>query len=1163
MIKILYTFVILLSIELIWNCNQNRKKLSDANLFMDGIKSSSGLVLFNLLDPYPSLKQAFKSLKVEDFNTRLDSSLRLSAREDILGVLRMVQKIFLNSRVPLQNLLSETSKILSRIQRNNPTTYSNLQPLFERIRSYQKPVIRNLIPITTNYLLTEYNSKNTITIGNQVLSFANELANQNSRNLLEEYQDLAVKALRLNTVTRSSLEELLTLFFEPSFGGDKQLKDSAIELIYSIGEMLYRRGGINNDTSSESVLKTLMINFEKYFTNGGANHSGAYTYSDGTAPVIKSTELRIVVIDLYTLIRQFIIPPSIPKTRDSNSILVDSLAQNLASLEFTKTISGVESSLLDMLYIDSMGRNRRTDSTSSPISALESLFLTLSIVDIYGFTWDSTTTNSWITASSNGFLTIADALWSLQSLMQSGTQINFKSIIELSRTSNQVFKSNTAGSLVTLGPSGTGGIQINTPVLALLERESIGSALPIEQSGSDTIYRKTVPWVLNWIKRVTYSGYGPYYNINRKDSSGNFLSPDGSIARYANLTENNFKPSWKTARYKICQQRSGPTTKDIGLGGNEYAGTCNVANPGTDYTIYEINKTDSERGVSSDEEAFYKNFQWLLYEKRFVVIIPARAKLDASLNFEESLFIIGMGNGLKGLMSVKPYCPSGSSASCGGANNGIWQNNTSISLRNAGTSYLDLTPANFSDKAGDSALYIQGWGYGAAGNLAFQEAFVLQSNAVWPLLIPNPTQVYGLIPPVISLNFPVLERLGFTNSTLVTPSLTSSNWNKRNRLLPLIVALAKTLDDQVDVANNKNPYEILTDLSKLLSRPYLLKEADNTAIPNPQYGVKPTILSFRLTDDNPIRNASATSLEYQASEFIFSPLAFLIESQRRFQDGALVLFAKTDSINYLLRFLAVLGEPSRTSQRNRFWLAIQRILGEIKINSDGVTASNQFNFEQWVLEKVNELAAYPDSRSSNIRHSSWAGVDDSIAFYRDYFSKTSGYSLIKSLDFALGMLIDIRPSGTEIKSALDLLDSLFAKESNGRYNLTNILTDFVPPVLREMAPNGRNLFGLFYSLASPGGFIDYTEKNMSFAPYSVSSLISDTESLLNSNMIRTSESNANSLLFSTGTLIGLFADIYQYGKKMDSVGFPFADGLNINEQTTIWHRMNILLSTKN
>ena len=66
--------------------------------------------------------------------------------------------------------------------------------------------------------------------------------------------------------------------------------------------------------------------------------------------------------------------------------------------------------------------------------------------------------------------------------------------------------------------------------------------------------------------------------------------------------------------------------------------TLQTQAPDSQFMKYQ--KTDSERAVSSDEEAFYKNFQWLLYEKRFVVIIPARAKLDASLAFEEPLIYI-------------------------------------------------------------------------------------------------------------------------------------------------------------------------------------------------------------------------------------------------------------------------------------------------------------------------------------------------------------------------------------------------------------------------------------------------------------------------------------------------------------------------------------------
>jgi hypothetical protein len=165
----------------------------------------------------------------------------------------------------------------------------------------------------------------------------------------------------------------------------------------------------------------------------------------------------------------------------------------------------------------------------------------------------------------------------------------------------------------------------------------------------------------------------------------------------------------------------------------------NAANPGSGFTIFEISKTDSERAVNSDEEAFYKNFQWLLYEKRFVVIIPASAKLDASLAFEEALFIVAIGNGLKGMMSLKPYCSGSAASTCGGASNGTWSKKYFGEFKRyyCTVAIKILLLLKFSSVAGDSAVYVEGWGYGAAGNLPFQEAFVLQSNLVWPLLIPN------------------------------------------------------------------------------------------------------------------------------------------------------------------------------------------------------------------------------------------------------------------------------------------------------------------------------------------------------------------------------------------------------------------------------------------
>lgn len=85
---------------------------------------------------------------------------------------------------------------------------------------------------------------------------------------------------------------------------------------------------------------------------------------------------------------------------------------------------------------------------------------------------------------------------------------------------------------------------------------------------------------------------------------------------------------------------------------------------------------------------------------------------------------------------------------------------------------------------------------------------------------------------------------------------------------------------------------------------------------------------------------------------------------------------------------------------------------------------------------------------------------------------------------------------------------------------------------------------------------------MTFMPFSIATFISDLERLLNSDMIRTTQNTTNSLLYSSGVLISLFADIYQYGKKLEKPGLSFEDNLNINENTSVFQRLNIIFSIK-
>ncbi|MCX7999035.1 MAG: hypothetical protein N3A69_08820, partial [Leptospiraceae bacterium] len=731
-------------------------------------------------------------------------------------------------------------------------------------------------------------------------------------------------------------------------------------------------------------------------------------------------------------------------------------------------------------------------------------------------------------------------------------------------------------------------VNINTYVLRLLEKESIGAASPIESNTTNNIYVKTIPWVLNWMVKVLYQGYGPYFNKNRKDSNGNYLAPDGSIYIVDSTNPSaKYKSTWKTADYKICLEKSGSVYRWVGLGGRESDGatiphpsgncTTGLTPPSSNtwtYTIQEISKSDLDRAVETDEEAFYKNFQWLLYEKRFVVIIPARAKLHSSVPFEEALFIVAIGNGLKGMMNLKPNCGANNIITECGNYNGVWNSDTSaaktLTLKQYDQKNVDLQV--FSSIPGDSVLLLEGWGYGSSGTEPNLVKTLVLPTLVYPLLIPSPTEVYGLIPPVISQHFDVLERLGFFTQDRVAPSQTASYWDKRNKLTPLVAALAKTLDDQVDTANNKNPYTLLINLSKILSRPYYFEAQDPTSfdtnIITPNYTSPPVIPQLRIvgiSSSTGMRSPSMTSGEYLPRSNLRSVISLLSENTRKFQDGVLNLVGKTNLVTGLGKFLATLGSSEKTGARKKIISGLRKIVNEIKLNADS-PAPNQYNLQTYLNELKNRIASYPDSRSTDLNSTDWDGVSDSVDFFRDYFSFTSEYSLTKSLDFILTMLSDIPPNPSEITAFLNVVTTLLTDENgNQNYRITNILTNDLPNIVEKIAPYGRNMYAMLGVLGKPDGYIAFLENHMTYVPYTVKELLIDVERILRSEMVQRKIEDEDSLLFSTGKLIQLFADIHQFGRKLDPYGFPFADNLNVDDNSPFanyWNRLNMILSSK-
>ncbi|MEI7014349.1 hypothetical protein [Leptospira licerasiae] len=1226
-------------------CSHAGTDTSGVSQFSDNTDDYKGVSLFSFLNPYPVVKSFFTNLDPVGFNEALGDALSQAPRTDNLGTIRALESAMLQSRTSVQTLSLGLADMIEKMQTSNPAAYSSIQPVFEKIRHYKKPVVRNLMPIGANQLLIEYNTKTANQVATSIHDTADLLVDPDTVDTLHDIEDFLYKGLRKNTTFRTGVENLLGGFFAPSLLTDRTLKEGFISLVYDFGEMMYKAAGFEDQMTPQTSFKNFIINAENFFTANTTSPAepSANEYSTNAAynnpgGGLKPAELRTMLQDLFVSIKSLIFPGG-----EVSVNLLKETAKNAYFLDFMRNSSGSSQTFKDLLQLDGDGRNRQTDIDSRPVSALESLFLVITIGNNFGYRWNpegGETVNNALTNSGSvttgGEITLGDAMFSLGAQIGSSDTFNFKNITELSRKSSKVFRDDTPDT----GPASADVYRIgfNTRVLSVLETPSRGEALPItdtstgsatlNESAFDKLYNKTIPWMLDWVVKVTLEGYGPYYS--QTNGVGQPIAPDGSLLKY--------QPSWNTSQYYVqIVPRTGMTASTrlgcdpnpngtpvtnaataietecrIYLGGYQEGATNPAsANPGATKGFYAIAETvPAPILVSSAEEAFYKNLQWLLYEKRFVAILPVRAKLSATVTYEEALFITAIGNGVMGMMNLSPNCgPLNSGPDCL-TYNGTWnKKGTKVKdYSSAGTGLQDL-----SNEPGDSAFLVEGWGYGLAGDENLQVTAVY--SALFPLLIPNPETSMGMIPPVISQNAGVIKQLGFLGPTDTSPAQVTTNWDKRNRLTPFIVALAKAMGDDAKIPANraagKNPYKVLTDLSELFSRPYIFYGRDTTypkyfpganaaeKISNaPTKGSNidetteaPLFLQLRTVGvATGFRNPSATVVEYKASKNYRTLLSVLIEGtstptstdRNRMTDGPLDLLSKTDILSGLIKFTTNLGDPAKADARDKIMDGLSGILGQTKLWSDcgGVAnfqtnCPNQFAIDEgidWLVFRVADK--YDDRPRNDLYDPSWVKVDDLVRRIRDYVSRSSGWSLVKSLDFLLDLLLDIQLTAAEITNTLDLISSLFyvgdiADPNNSAldtrtYTLSDILTTSLPPVLDSMAPYGRNLYATGYQLGKPGSFFSFLEKNANMSSqYTVEELFENTKVLLRSDMIQTSLMDNRAFLYSAGTLIGLFGDIYERGRRFSGSDAFFYDNWNDGQPTsTYWDDLNAIFSLR-
>ncbi|MCB1169955.1 MAG: hypothetical protein KDK25_06450, partial [Leptospiraceae bacterium] len=952
----------------------NTEKDWKGTLFQDGLDNPD-VTLFTLLNDYPALKSVFMEANPKEFNVKLDASL--SFHEDAaVGGLRTVQMMALDPNSSLRPVLLRLSTLINRLRTQDTAAYDASLNLMERIRSGDAPFLPVIIPLSHQGLSKLYDENSEAELRDDFYQLADDLQSTETTDLIKDVEDFLYKATIQNVNARAGLEKVMEALGDPSLNGDRYLKRKLVGLLGGLGDMLGQKAGFSDYRSADYAVKQLIVNLENYTTAATGPESNniydtRWAYYQQTLGAGKNAELKNVLVDLYQGVRDLLQPPS-TYVVDSSTPILETWSIRMNDLGFASDIDGVDASLGKMMELDLNGLDRDADGSSYSVSALENLLFMLVLGDVYGYQWANSppfsSSSPTITGQSNsgqgGILTLGDSVFSLQSKIRGDDTLSLIRFLYDSQANAKVYKNGSVFSF-----------NINAPALMFLQGGSRGAMNNVNnQSLADPIYSQTIPFMMNWIKKVIYEGYGPYYSADM-----------GAGANYVS--------TWSTDEYRITVDRLGASsgTHQIGIGG--------VQDPGGNGTSYTINEIPIPgRQVGSREEAFYKNFQWLLYEKRFVLVIPVHAKLGAS-QIQHATYITVVANGVMGLMNAKPYCNNNLN-SCDRDDNGRWLK-TGTFIKPDIKQIAD-TNLVLSNTPGDSVVYVEAWGYGLDGQQSFGFADEVLYGALYDsILYPQPPSLFsGLIPPALSKNAPALERLGFLNSASVSSSQTDTYWSDRNKLLPLIVALAAALDDQTDSGSGKNAYKLLTNLSRVLVRPYLSLGND------PVSGVS-NVYNLQIYGSGAsfgIRSPSMDPSDYYPDAGLRSIVSLLIENDRRYQDGLLNLLSKTDTLSQLSGMLAEFGGSERAAGREKLLNGVLQILDEVKVNSEAPTPV-QFNIETVITNLRDDIADYPDSRPADLEAAEWDDVSDGVQFLFDVLGSQSAYSLIPNVDGLLEVLI--------------------------------------------------------------------------------------------------------------------------------------------------------------
>lgn len=588
---------------------------------------------------------------------------------------------------------------------------------------------------------------------------------------------------------------------------------------------------------------------------------------------------------------------------------------------------------------------------------------------------------------------------------------------------------------------------------------------------------KTVPTVV--ISGTTYTVYyradGRIYALKNTNTGAFFYPDDGGndvkdpsntqLGTYW-LRENRYKAVWETDHYLIRSTNisyhddanHSPTgwtgyyapNKVVGSGSsglNRYRmhslqGTTGrgqytddldafASNSGALKFWEKIAENDPARACASQEEAMFRNFQWLMLEKKFVFIMPmtsfvriqavALGMCTMNLYIDAPVFTIIEGNGLVGIATAKK-----------GSNVGVWVIKGTEGTDIDRTQYTGGPNYGDSFELGDGRLWVLVKEDSSYDNIiGITDGDYVDLGTIWNTILGGG----NVLPNAIGENIVAVGRLGFLQSSYVASNASgttwSNAWNIRNKLLPVVVALAGSLHGKsyyeppasgywynFSSTNHKYPMKYLSDAISALASPLVrYYKTPYTGATTGWFVPQMEVATFTGYTNNfgfltprPISSA----IDFKPKSGLRTVANLLTENTTAATDGLIPALANTNFVSKLIAFLQLAGQYgtgvpaiytdidktssdyTKWSARRKIFYGLEQIMARTK-SSKSIEYTNNYgttlSYPSWFFTKGSDDVDVDIALDEIIGADS---LEKGIAVFVDYrdpsSSKYKGYT---------------------------------------------------------------------------------------------------------------------------------------------------------------------------